>query len=116
MDGKLVKLAAVLAVSMAVATAAVAQQKKPGGGQGGGQGGDHPQRPGGGGGGGGGGEGGEHKRPTPDELFDRADANQDGSLSRDEFKKWFENRPKPPRPPHEGGEGDGEHRPPPPRD
>ena len=57
-------------------------------------------------------------RPSPDQLFDRADMNKDGSLSREEFKKFIESRPpRPPRPP-EGGEGEdgggGNRRPPPP--
>jgi hypothetical protein len=102
-------------------------QRPPGAGQGGSE--QHGQ-PGEGGGGGGGNVGGEPRggpngrggptsRPSPDQLFDMADSNKDGSLSRDEFKKFIESH-RPQRPPRgpEGGEGDevgsGNRRPPPP--
>jgi hypothetical protein len=103
MNGKLVKLAAIATVSTIIASAAIAQQRRPApDGQG-------PQREGK--------EDGERrgpgKRPSPDEAFDRADANNDGTLTREEFKEWFTHRPPPPPP--RDREGD-DRPPPPPRD
>src|SRR5687768_15045826 len=80
------------------------------GGEGGGQKGPPPQRGegdkggggqggGGQGGGGQGGGGGPTSRPSPDQLFDRADTNRDNMLSREEFKKFLAaRRPAPPPP------------------
>src|SRR4051812_32705491 len=55
---------------------------------------------GGGGGGGGGGQRGDHRgpssRPSPDQLFDQADTNHDGSLSREEFTHFLQSHRPPP--------------------
>ena len=42
-------------------------------------------------------------RPSPDQLFDQADTNHDGALSRAEFKGFLESHrpPRPPRPPED---------------
>ena len=44
-------------------------------------------------------------RPSPDQLFDRADTNHDGVLSREEFKQFLAHMPPPP-PPRQG-QGNG---------
>jgi hypothetical protein len=108
---KLAKMLIAASLATSVTGLAVAQQQRqrPGGGQGSGQG-QGQQRPGGGGGDSG--EGQRPPRPDADKCFDRADSNQDGELSRAEFKTWFNNRPPPPP---RDGDG-GERRPPPPRD
>jgi hypothetical protein len=107
MNGKLVKLAGMAIISIAVGSAAIAQQRPGRGGQGGGQG--ERQREGGGPRE----EGDRPRRPDPDQCFDRADANHDGNLSREEFTEWFTHRPPPPPPRDREG---GDDRPPPPRD
>ena len=56
------------------ASLAIAQDKPPGG------------KPPGGRPGGPGGPEGEHKRPSPEEVFKKLDANSDGAISLDEFK------------------------------
>jgi hypothetical protein len=67
--------------------------------------------------GGGGGQGGQQgggeqggqgptSRPSLDALFDEADSNKDGSLSRDEFKEFIKSH-RPPRPGARGGQGGG---------
>jgi hypothetical protein len=43
------------------------------------------------------GERGPASRPSAEQCFERADKDQDGSLSVQEFKTWFENRPPPPQ-------------------
>lgn len=103
MNGKLMKMLCIGVVSTALAGVAIGG--RPPGGGGGGQrqpgqgGGDGEQRP---------------PRPDPDKVFDKADANGDGSLSRAEFKEWFTNRPPPPPP--RDGEGGNDRPPPPPKE
>ena len=106
MTKKIVTMAAVALMAGGMALA-----KPPGGGGGGGEGGrERPQR----------GEGERRERPSPDQLFDRADADKNGSLSREEFVKFLESHrpPRPPGPPRREGDGDGDQqrRPRPPRE
>ncbi len=97
-------------VMTAVLTGVALAQPRGGGGGGGGQ---HGPPPGGGqgqgqqhgqGGGGGGGNG-PTSRPSPDQLFDRADTDHNGVLSREEFKAFLAHRPpSPQRPPQGSGD------------
>ena len=111
----------VIAVMTAVLTGVALAQPRGGGGGGGGQHGPPPgggqgqgqgqgQRgpggQGGGQGGGGGGGNGPTSRPSPDQLFDRADTNHDGVLSREEFKEFLAHRPPPGQRPPQQGSGD----------
>src|ERR1051326_5049627 len=45
-------------------------------------------------------------RPSPDQLFDRADANHDGVLSREEFAQFINSHRPPPPPPDGNDSGD----------
>ena len=111
----------IIAVMTAVLTGVALAQPRGGGGGGGGGGGQHGPPPGGGQGqgqrgpggqggggqGGGGGGNGPTSRPSPDQLFDRADTDHNGVLSREEFKEFLAHRPPPgQRPPPQQGSGD----------
>lgn len=51
--------------------------------------------------------GGPTSRPSPDQLFDMADTNHDGVLSRAEFTQFIQSHRPPPPPTQHGGGGGG---------
>jgi hypothetical protein len=94
------KLAVVAALPILIAGVSLAQQRPPRGGAQGGQGGGQQ--------GGGGGQGGQQgsgptSRPSPDQLFDQADTDHNGVLSRAEFSAFLKSHrpPRPPKPPED---------------